>query len=252
MKEFIRKHEARIHGVLSCFDRMLFRGYLPIMSGWSMAQLLKGLDVNSSSLKPFLLENAERVKQHAIAMARKGGRPFQYLASGLRKEDAARKLAERDGIDEGLVCIFSVLEPCRTFSLRFQRGQPYIQSARRKCLHLHFYFMDRDFGLIHVRIQTWFPLQIQVYLNSHEWLARKLSANQLRYTKHDNVFVWIEDIARAQRFADRFANLNWPALLTKYAKRVNPQLQDLLHGCQYYWVSAQSEYFPNAYAKIAA
>ena len=32
MKEFIRKHEARIHGVLSCFDRMLFRGYLPIMS----------------------------------------------------------------------------------------------------------------------------------------------------------------------------------------------------------------------------
>src|SRR3954449_5325632 len=33
MQEFIRKHEARIHGVLSCFDRMLFRGYLPIMSG---------------------------------------------------------------------------------------------------------------------------------------------------------------------------------------------------------------------------
>ena len=28
MQEFIRKHEARIDGVLSCFDRMLFRGYL--------------------------------------------------------------------------------------------------------------------------------------------------------------------------------------------------------------------------------
>ena len=42
MKEFVRRHEARIHGVLSCFDRMLFRGYLPIMSGWSMAQFLKG------------------------------------------------------------------------------------------------------------------------------------------------------------------------------------------------------------------
>jgi hypothetical protein len=42
--------------VLSCFDRMLFRGYLPIMSGWSMAQFLNGLDVNGGSLKPFLLE----------------------------------------------------------------------------------------------------------------------------------------------------------------------------------------------------
>jgi hypothetical protein len=38
MKEFIRKHYDHIHGVLSCFDRMLFRGYLPIMSGWAMAQ----------------------------------------------------------------------------------------------------------------------------------------------------------------------------------------------------------------------
>ena len=27
MREFIHKCEDRIHGVLSCFDRMLFRGY---------------------------------------------------------------------------------------------------------------------------------------------------------------------------------------------------------------------------------
>ena len=93
-----------------------------------------------------------------------------------------------------------------------------------------------------MRVQTWFPLQIQVYLNGHEWLARKLAANYMRYTNHDNVFLWIDDIARAQRFADRFANLNWPAILNKYAKRLVPQLHDILHGCQHYWVSAQSEY----------
>ena len=57
MKEFIRKYDDRIHGVLSCFDRMLFRGYLPIMSGWAMAQFLDGFDVNGNSLKPFLLQN---------------------------------------------------------------------------------------------------------------------------------------------------------------------------------------------------
>src|SRR3954453_13810618 len=85
MKEFIRKHEARIHGVLSCFDRMVFRGYLPIMSGWSMAQFLNGLDVNGGSLKPFLLENAQRFKDHATAMAKKYERPFQYLATPYSK-----------------------------------------------------------------------------------------------------------------------------------------------------------------------
>ena len=46
MKEFIRKYDDRIHGVLSCFDRMLFRGYLPIMSGWAMAEFLYRLNVN--------------------------------------------------------------------------------------------------------------------------------------------------------------------------------------------------------------
>ena len=73
------------------------------------------------------------------------------------------------------------------------------------------------------------------------WRA-SFCANQVRYSKHDNVFLWIEDLPRAQRFADRFASLNWPAILNQYARRVNPPLHDILQGCQYYWVSAQSEY----------
>ncbi|MFH0352596.1 MAG: hypothetical protein ACHBMF_11835, partial [Chromatiales bacterium] len=81
VKEFIRKHDDRIHGVLSRFDRMLSPGYLPIMSGWAMAQFLNALDLNGSRLKPFLLEISERVKDYAVAMAQKHGRPFQYLAS---------------------------------------------------------------------------------------------------------------------------------------------------------------------------
>ena len=245
MKEFIRKYEARIHGVLSCFDRVIFRGYLPIMSGWAMAEFLYRLNQNRSSLRPFLLQNSERVKNHAMAMAKQYGRPFQYLASNIDKDAAAQQLAQRDGIQHGLVCIYSILEPCRTFSFVFNKPgpdqRPFVRSAKRKCLHLYFYFMDRHFGLVHVRIQTWFPMPIQIYLNGHEWLARKLTANGVRYTKHDNAFLWIDDRARAQKFADRFANLNWPKLLSKYAKLVTPQLQDILKDHQHYWVTAQSE-----------
>ena len=108
MKEFIRKYEDRIHGVLTCFDRMLLRGYLPIMSGWAMAQCLDRLNQGFSSLKQFLLETSERVKNHAVAMAKKQGRPFQYLASNIKKDEAARELARRDEIPHGLVCIYSI------------------------------------------------------------------------------------------------------------------------------------------------
>ena len=69
MKAFVDKYDDRIHGVLSCFDRMLFRGYLPIMSGWSMAQLLQAHEIDCTSVKPSLMSNAERVKAHAVALA---------------------------------------------------------------------------------------------------------------------------------------------------------------------------------------
>src|SRR5947207_12174765 len=126
MKEFIEKYKDRIHGVLSCFDRMLFRGYLPIMSGWQMAQFFNSSGIRFRELKTFLLQNAERVKRYAVAIAEQEGRPFQYLQEKIKKEDLAKQIAERDHIEEGLICVFSVLEPCRTFSFRTEKGKPFV------------------------------------------------------------------------------------------------------------------------------
>jgi hypothetical protein len=160
MDLFLSKHQKKINGTLSCFDRMLFRGYLPTQSGWQMAQFFNQNQISYRHLKDFLVENAEMINRHAKAMAVNLGRPFQYLSVPTRKEDLARKMAEKEGIQRGLICIYSVLEPCRTFSFRFEKGRPFVQSARRKCLFIYFYFMDRKFGLMHVKLQTWFPMQI--------------------------------------------------------------------------------------------
>jgi hypothetical protein len=53
-------------------------------------------------------------------------------------------LAERDGIQQGLVWIFSILENCRSFSVSFSAGGRFVRPASRKCLHFYYYFMDRD------------------------------------------------------------------------------------------------------------
>ncbi len=54
MDAFVAKHAA-IRGVLSCFDRVLFRGYVPLMSGYAMAEFLKLKQVQRRTLKAFLL-----------------------------------------------------------------------------------------------------------------------------------------------------------------------------------------------------
>jgi hypothetical protein len=79
-------------------------------------------------------------------------------------------------------------------------------------------------------------------VNGHEWLERKLNANGISFAKHDNVFFRVDDWKRAQALSDRFAGLDWPQILERYARDVNPLLKDLLQGCQHYWVTAQSEY----------
>jgi hypothetical protein len=68
----------------------------------------------------------------------------------------------------------------------------------------YYYFMDREFGLIHVKLQTWFPLPIQVYVNGHEWLARKLDQNGIRYSKLEMHFCGLRICREPRSFQTAF------------------------------------------------
>ncbi len=192
---FLDEHADKTRGSLSCFDRVIFRGYLPPFSGREITPFLKRHGVRPDGLKAFLIGQAERLKQHARQLAQRQGRPFLDSAERVRKAEKARKIAERSEITEGLVYVLSTLELCWTFALRWD-DDSYVRSTRRKCLLPYFYFVDRELGLIAVKLQTWFPMQLQVYVNGHEWLARKPTRSGMPYLKHDNVFLRGEDLRR--------------------------------------------------------
>jgi len=80
MDQFIAKHTDAIEGTLSCFDRLIFRGYLPFFSGYAMAAFLEAKHVHRWDLKRFVIEQAERLKGHARRMAEAAGRPCEYAA----------------------------------------------------------------------------------------------------------------------------------------------------------------------------
>ena len=192
--------------------------------------------------KAFVSAHSERLKQHARAVAEKSGRPYIHLNGEIRKEEKARAIADADGITEGLICILAAVEACQSFQLVPAPKRPCLIPARRKCLCLYFYFIDPQFGFMHVRIPTWFPFTIQIYLNGHDWLARKLDQHALPYQKLENAFLWIDNPTRAQRFSDKLAQKNWPRILNAFAQRFNLLLSDLLHPMQYYWIVEQAEY----------
>ena len=252
MKSFVAKHAEQISAVLSCFDRVIIRGHLPMASvGYFLTWLhSKRIALNLKSppegwwnFKEAAPWFADKLKAHAQALAARAGRPYKHLPSHNEPmEDNARALAEKDNIAAGLVCVYSALEICRTFRIRYGPEGPELGKDLRTCLVLYFYYMDRDFGLMHVKIQTWFPFTVQVYVNGHEWLARQLVRQGIAFEKVDNAFIKLADGQRAQRCLPAFWQRDWPRFLDGWARRVNPLLDDWLAGQNYYWVIDEAEY----------
>lgn len=251
MDTFIQKFATKVTGTLECFDRVIFKGHVkPLSFPQGMETLLARHGLLIKDFARFVQTHSDRLVQHAKRMAATQGRPYQYLPRQIRKDKEARRIAERDGIRQGLICIFSELESCLSFKVAYAQDRPRLQAARRKCLCLYYYFLHPQLGLIHVRLQTWFPFVLQIAVNGHEWLARQMKRHRLSFLQIDNAFARIANPAKAQRLAEEFGRLNWPALLGQLARSVNPLFRSGLQGYQYYWTVDQAEFatdilFPN-------
>lgn len=248
MREFIARHAKKITGVLSGFDRVLFRGHLTNLSHE------KGLRIFLSQQEA-LLKDFGRFAQTVTAMIRAGsaqaaaavGAPVRYLASSsIRKEDVARSILAERGIDAGLVCVLTAVEPCWSWQIFRSKSAKTQQPQRRmrKCLHEYHYFLDPDFGLMHVRVQTWMPYMVQICVNGREWLARQLQRAGISHVQADNCFLRIDDMATAQGMMDRLVALDWPKVLDGFAHRANPALATIVDAANapYYWTAHQTEW----------
>ena len=248
MERFVKRHGDRIMGIITGFDRVLFRGNLSsICHLGGMDRFLSSQRILYKDFGVFAQKVTAQLKAHAEQLAAASGRPVIHLPSPkTSKEEQARAIMERDGISEGLICVLSCVEPCRTFTVRGDRASKRLQlrAEERQCLHLYFYFLDPEFGLLHVRLQTWLPLTIQVCINGREYLARQMEQAGISYTQADNCFTSIGDLRRAQQLSDRLVTRKWKPFLDALARRVNPWLdrrsEIVLHP--YYWTMRQGEY----------
>jgi hypothetical protein len=243
MQEFINKFAGKITGSLECFDRVIFKGHLRSISfaeGVEKLMSRKGLRIKDFAR--FVQTQSDLLIVRAKNQAIRYHRPYQYLGCRVRKDDEARRIAARDGITKGLVCVFSELETCPSFKIAYSQGRPRIQAARRKCLCVYYYFLHPDLGLIHVRLQTWFPFVVQIAVNGHEWLAIQMQRRHLAFEQIDNAFVQLANPSKAQSLADQFATLRWPALLARLGDYANPLLKSVLEGQSYYWTVDQAEF----------
>lgn len=235
-------------GILHSADRIRLQGSLRYLyKAEIFGEYLKQAKILCKDFKRRAKELTRRICQTAQQLAQSLGRPYIYFGSArLSKEEEAQKIAERDGIKEGLVAVFRCVEPCRTYKMRgnYQTKmlEPHLEWG--KCLHLYFYVLHRQLGLLHLRLQTWVPFLIHICLNGHEWLARQMDAKGLGYRKSDNKFTWIKDFPAAQGLADEQWRTDWVTLCEQLRRTYHPLHEEIgrpLH-LTYYWTAPQTEF----------
>jgi hypothetical protein len=238
------RYDDRIAGVLSCYDRLVITGTVPVIcyaEGISRFLYAKGIRI--FDYPQFAMTLRERVRDVAASLAATAGITIEHIAkSHIRKEEVVARVLAQRGDHPGLVYIISAMEACDSYRPWHDKasGKTFVRPDSGKCLHYYFYFMDEDLGLIYLRVPTWCPFRLQFYCNGHNWLARQLTAAGIGYTMADNAFARIDDWDRAQELADALSPDRLHRTLDDYAEQCCPVCE--VFGQTYHWSLTQVEY----------
>lgn len=246
MCKMIDQYADKIKGQFSFFDRMIINGYFrPLLSEQARIGYLYSMGIPLRDFTEYFKGVTDRLLKQIEDSAGELARPVVYLPSAKdRKEDIARGFLLSDPVDEGLICVLKTLESCRTAKVVGREGKQFLKSSHTKCLHYYLYYLDREFGFMFVKIQTWFPFNIQVYINGRELMKHVFSANGISFQCYDNSFTDISDVAKAQELADKFDSARLCRNLDAFARSLNPFLDTVCKkfGQGYFWCVDQCEF----------
>ena len=219
VKQFLSRHEDRITGVLSGFDRLVFRGTLRHISYTDgMGKYLSYQKILLKEFAEFALQRTSELKQALYQQAERLERPVVYLESSRKNKEAiAREIAQQDNVRSGLIAVLSCVEPCITFSIRRNRQKKRLELVQslRKCLNFYHYCMDPI-------LVSCMPYPKLVSTQCSGLRPTAVNGSPLRWIRlafnigaRENCFTWVEDAHAAQQLLDEQLKTNWPHILNR-------------------------------------
>ena len=248
MNLFVAKYRDIVKGILTGFDRIVFKGsILPLMYAQGAMNFCKSHGILNKDFKSWAMEQTGQVvgsaERYAQEQCAQGIRPI--LSSHTRKEEIAHKRQQELNIQSGLIGVYSAIESCWSYKSQYnaQAGYPQLRRDWTKCKHLYFYYDHAQYGFMNIRLQTWFPYHIQLCFNGREWLRRSLEQEGVDFVVRGNKFFHIDDYALAQRLLERQLDTRWESMLGGFLTDVFPARQSILGPhLSYYWTLWQSEW----------
>lgn len=247
--DFLTRYKEQLSGVLHGFDRLIFSGHLTsFFPDKGMYYYLSRKGVRLTGFKTFMAQETQFLRQHIENLASTSNVSITYLNnSKSSKEEVAKKALASHPTKEGLVAIISTQEVAYSFSLIGNKSKKELEVHKqlRKHLHYYCYYMDREFGWMFAKIQSWYPFTMQVYINGKEYLKKSLTQHNIEYQSYNNSITSVDNIDKAQVLADKLIQKKWDRFLNVFAYQLNPHLkeiQSIFNNTGYKWSLHQCEY----------
>jgi len=108
------RYDDRIAGVLSCYDRVVITGTVPVICyAEGMTRFLHGQGIRIFDYPKFAMTLRDQVRDGAASLASAAGVTIEHIAkSHVRKEAVVARVLEQRGDHPGLVHIISAMEAC--------------------------------------------------------------------------------------------------------------------------------------------
>lgn len=224
MNRFQHHHRQSITFAYSCFDRMILNGFVPAFQHskraatihWFLKNHRQAEELNHKYLRRLSGNYHQWVSEYAAA----NGIEIVTPEKNIRREQWVEPYFERLDGQPGIALILKARERERIVIHRARCNQ--LSVEWRNVDLYNFYVNDPQFGRMFVRICPYFPFNVRIWMNGHNWLAQQLTQAGIAFAKRDNLFTACDDPERLQELSDAFAPADIAACVDAWLNRLLP------------------------------
>jgi hypothetical protein len=234
---------------LDCLDRLYLHGYLgQLQVGGQVVQFLRhrGYPVPSPAC---LQQIGDEFRRRVASFAEANHIPVVPLKAADRNIEVMKPYLERAAATgrSQVAAVAVAQEPQRVFISRKRDTDPakppqfsFDKKDRRVTVY-YFYLWDAGFGPAFIKVCTYCPWPVKVWVNGHEWAKQQARKLGLGFTELSNGFAACEDPALLQRICDSLQPGTIEVFFQRWLHRLPLPLGPADRQAGYWWECSMAQ-----------
>ena len=216
---------------VSCLDRLYLNGFVSKLQTPGGVVYFFHDHRGKPIVSPALFEPiGEKFRRDVRAWAQANGIPLIRFAAGDRKADVMASYLDAAAATgrSQVVAVGCAQEFQRVWTARKRATDPgacpqfSFTKEQRRVSVLYVYIFDEQMGPGFIKICSYFPYPVKVWVNGHEWAKRQAMAAGLGFTALSNGFATCQDPAVLQAICDRFGPGTVQVWFERWMARIPP------------------------------